>query len=47
MARRPPDLYIVEFEPSKETGKTGAYLVNVEGIEFFQSIRLPPNEKEG
>ena len=42
-----PVAHIVEFEPAHETGKTGAHLVHGKRIEFFQSIRLPPNEKGG
>src|SRR5438445_10751310 len=36
---------IIEFESPHETGKTGAHLVHGKWIEFFQSIRLSPDEK--
>jgi len=40
-----PVAHIVEFETANETGKTRAHLVYRKRIEFFQSIRFPPNEK--
>jgi len=40
-----PMAYIVEFEPSDETGKAGAHLVHGQWIELFQAIRIPPNER--
>ena len=40
-----PVAYIVEIDPSHETGKAGAHLLHGKRIEFFQSVRLPPNEK--
>jgi hypothetical protein len=38
--------HIVDFERPNETGKAGAHLIHRKGIEFFQPISLPPNEKE-
>jgi hypothetical protein len=40
-----PVAHVVEFEPTHQTGKAGAHLVQGKRIKLFQSIRLPPNEK--
>ena len=40
-----PVAHIVEFEPSYETRKAGTHFVYGKRIEFFHSIRLPPDEE--
>src|SRR5580704_8438527 len=40
-----PVAHIVEFEPSHKTRKAGTHLVYGKRIEFFHSLRLPPNEE--
>src|ERR1700722_10693367 len=38
---------IVEFEPAHQARQTGTHLVDRQRIEFFQAVRIAPNEKRG